>query len=57
MDTGSVSSETLTEAFGPSSLGIIIVKDLPSRFQELRAEVLSNASNLANLSDDELGKT
>ncbi|KAL5339101.1 hypothetical protein BJX70DRAFT_365004 [Aspergillus crustosus] len=51
---GSVSSETLTEAFGPSSLGIIVVKDLPPKFQHLRAQVLSNASYLAALSNDEL---
>ncbi|KAL4884535.1 hypothetical protein BJY04DRAFT_182746 [Aspergillus karnatakaensis] len=51
---GSVSSETLTEAFGPSSLGIIVVKDLPEKFQHLRAQVLSNASYLAALSEDEL---
>ncbi|KAH8422583.1 uncharacterized protein LDX57_000337 [Aspergillus melleus] len=51
---GSVSFETLTEAFGPSSLGIIVVKDLNSEFQRLRAQVLSNASYLAALSTDEL---
>ena len=52
---GSVSFETLTDAFGPSSLGIIVVKDLDSEFQRLRAQVLSNASYLAALSNDELG--
>ncbi|KAK1149573.1 hypothetical protein N8T08_005122 [Aspergillus melleus] len=51
---GSVSFETLTDAFGPSSLGIIVVKDLDSEFQRLRAQVLSNASYLAALSNDEL---
>ncbi|OJJ47792.1 hypothetical protein ASPZODRAFT_131366 [Penicilliopsis zonata CBS 506.65] len=51
---GSVSFETLTEAFGPSSLGIIVVKDLDARFKELRAQVLSNASYLAALSEGEL---
>ncbi|KAJ5788634.1 hypothetical protein N7457_003624 [Penicillium paradoxum] len=51
---GTVSFETLTEAFGPSSLGIIVVKDLPSTFTELRAQVLSNASYLAALPDPEL---
>ncbi|KAI5291741.1 hypothetical protein KEM54_000801, partial [Ascosphaera aggregata] len=45
---------TLTAAFGPSSLGIIVVKDLPPRFMELRAKVLSQASYLANLPEDEL---
>ncbi|PLB46674.1 Clavaminate synthase-like protein [Aspergillus steynii IBT 23096] len=51
---GSVSFETLAEAFGPSSLGIIVVKDLDAEFQRLRAQVLSNASYLAALSNDEL---
>ncbi|KAB8073658.1 Clavaminate synthase-like protein [Aspergillus leporis] len=51
---GSVSFDTLTEAFGPSSLGIIIVKDLNPCFQRLRAQVLSNASHLAALPNDEL---
>ncbi|KAL4798114.1 hypothetical protein BDV19DRAFT_36041 [Aspergillus venezuelensis] len=51
---GTVSPETLTEAFGPLSLGIIVVKDLNPKFQSLRAQVLSNASYLAALSNDEL---
>ncbi|EGE83261.1 hypothetical protein BDBG_09098 [Blastomyces gilchristii SLH14081] len=54
LEEGSVSFETLTEAFGPSSLGIIIVKDLPARFKELRATALSNASYVAALPQDEL---
>lgn len=45
----------MTEAFGPSSLGIIVVKDLPPKFKDLRAQVLSNASYLAALPEDELG--
>lgn len=55
--TGTVSFDTLTEAFGPESLGIIVVKDLPQTFTELRAKVLSNSSYLAALSDAELGKS
>ncbi|KAL4806892.1 hypothetical protein BDV18DRAFT_138408 [Aspergillus unguis] len=51
---GTVSFDTLTEAFGPSSLGIIVVKDLDPKFQQLRAQVLSNASYLAALPDNEL---
>ncbi|KAL2840235.1 hypothetical protein BJX68DRAFT_246863 [Aspergillus pseudodeflectus] len=51
---GTVSFDTLTEAFGPSSLGIIVVKDLDEKFQRLRAQVLSNASYLAALGEDEL---
>ncbi|EEH18982.2 hypothetical protein PABG_01301 [Paracoccidioides brasiliensis Pb03] len=54
LEEGSVSFETLTEAFGPSSLGIIIVNDLPARFKELRAEALSNASYVATLPQEEL---
>ncbi|KAJ5920268.1 hypothetical protein N7516_011126 [Penicillium verrucosum] len=51
---GTVSFDTLTEAFGPSSLGIIVVKDLPSTFSDLRTKVLSNASYLAALPEPEL---
>ncbi|KAL9116111.1 MAG: hypothetical protein Q9227_000480 [Pyrenula ochraceoflavens] len=47
--SGNVSFETLEEAFGPTSLGIIVVKDLPEKFKTLRAQTLSNASYLANL--------
>ncbi|RAO74116.1 uncharacterized protein BHQ10_010128 [Talaromyces amestolkiae] len=50
----SVPFDALTEAFGPSSLGIIVVKDLPPTFKELRAQVLSNSSYLASLPQDEL---
>jgi hypothetical protein len=53
---GSVSLETLEQAFGPASLGIIIVRDLPAHFVELRHEVLSLSSYLANLPAEELGK-
>lgn len=52
---GSVPLSSLDDAFGPSSLGIIIVKDLPQRFQELRGRVLSYSSYLANLPEHELG--
>ncbi|RAL17569.1 uncharacterized protein BO97DRAFT_402135 [Aspergillus homomorphus CBS 101889] len=51
---GTITFPTLVEAFGPSSLGIIIVKDLPAHFAELRAQVLSNASYLAALPQEEL---
>lgn len=54
-NVGVVSFDSLTEAFGPSSLGIIIVKDLPQEFVQLRAQVLSNASYLAALPNPELG--
>jgi hypothetical protein len=52
---GTVSLETLEQAFGPASLGIIIVRDLPEQFAELRREVLSLSSYLANLPEEELG--
>jgi hypothetical protein len=54
---GTVSFDTLTAAFGPSSLGIIIVKDLPSAFTILRKKVLSNASYLAAFPQSELGQS
>ncbi|KAH7391090.1 hypothetical protein DE146DRAFT_663495 [Phaeosphaeria sp. MPI-PUGE-AT-0046c] len=44
----------LEEAFGPASLGIIVVKDLPPRFHELRHRLLSYSSALGNLSNEEL---
>ena len=53
--SASISLETLEEAFGPSSLGILIVKDLPAKYIELRHKLLSYASYLANLPPDELG--
>lgn len=53
---GTVSLDTLEQAFGPASLGIIIVRDLPEKFAELRSEVLSLSSYLANLPEEELGE-
>jgi len=53
---GAVSFETLEEAFGPSSLGIIVVKELPEEFSNLRRNLLSYASYLANLPEEELTK-
>jgi hypothetical protein len=46
----------LEGAFGSSSLGIIVVKDLPSKFHELRHKLLSYSSALGNLPQDELGE-
>lgn len=40
---------TLLEAFGPSSLGILVVTGLPTEFASLRTTVLANASRLAAL--------
>lgn len=50
-----VSLATLEDAFGPASLGIIVVRDLPQEFVELRRKLLSLSSYLANLPDSELG--
>lgn len=47
--------EQLEAAFGPSSLGILLVKDLPEKFAELRLNLLSYSSYLANLPKEELG--
>lgn len=55
LQDGTVSLETLEQAFGPASLGIIIVQELPEKFAELRREVLSLSSYLANLPAEELG--
>jgi hypothetical protein len=53
--SGTVSFETLKEAFGPESLGILVVKDLPTEFPELRRSVLSYSSYLGNLPKSDLG--
>ena len=50
-----MSSDTLQEAFGPTSLGIIIVRDLPPEFPELRRRLLFAASQIAKLPAEELG--
>ncbi|KAI9870083.1 MAG: hypothetical protein M1830_004705 [Pleopsidium flavum] len=52
----SVSFDTLERAFGPSSLGILLVKDLPIEFLDWRHKLLSYASHLANLGESELDK-
>lgn len=55
LKNGGVSLETLEEAFGPDSLGIILVRDLPTDFVSLRRRLLSLSSYLANLPESELG--
>ncbi|KAI9719440.1 MAG: hypothetical protein M1812_003511 [Candelaria pacifica] len=45
---------SLEEAFGPSSLGIIIVNNLPAQYVSLRQRLLSYASYLAALPTEEL---
>ncbi|KAG9242601.1 hypothetical protein BJ878DRAFT_569191 [Calycina marina] len=56
LQNGAVSFATLEEAFGPSSLGIIIVKDVPPEFVELRHRLLSYSSYLGNLPSFKLAK-
>ena len=46
----------LEEAFGPASLGIIVVKGLPLKYHELRHRLLSYSSALAALPQGELGE-
>lgn len=53
---GNVSFETLQQAFGPDSLGILVVKDVPQEFAKLRHLALSYGSYLGNLPKEELGK-
>ncbi|KXT06848.1 hypothetical protein AC578_7181 [Pseudocercospora eumusae] len=56
LKNGTVSLETLEQAFGPSSLGIIIVSGLPPQYISLRKRLLSYSSYLANLPASELSK-
>ncbi|ETI25225.1 hypothetical protein G647_04598 [Cladophialophora carrionii CBS 160.54] len=49
LQQGTVPFSTLLSAFGPSSLGILVVTDLPDKFAPLRQRVLSNASRIAHL--------
>lgn len=46
----------MEDAFDPSSLEILVVKDLPSQFPVLRTKLLSYASYLAQLPPEELGQ-
>ena len=49
LEQGSVPFETLEDAFGETSLGILVVKDLPSKYTNLRSKLLSYSSYLAQL--------
>ncbi|KAH0842800.1 Clavaminate synthase-like protein [Fonsecaea pedrosoi] len=51
---GTVAFTALEEAFGESSLGILVVNDLPTRYLELREKLLSYASYLAQLPQQDL---
>lgn len=52
---GLVPFSTLEAAFGPESLGIIVVKDVDPAFVELRQLLLSYSSYLGNLPAKLLG--
>ncbi|KAJ8606235.1 hypothetical protein MRB53_041107 [Persea americana] len=54
LEEGSVPFSTLEQAFGPTSLGILIVNDLPAKFAGLRRKLLSYASYLAQLPSEQL---
>jgi hypothetical protein len=54
---GTVPFTSLEEAFGPNSLGILVVRDLPEVFPSLRENLLSYSSYLANLPEEHLGKS
>ncbi|KAK4084217.1 uncharacterized protein Triagg1_697 [Trichoderma aggressivum f. europaeum] len=54
LHNGDVSFETLQQAFGPDSLGILVVKDVPQEFAQLRHVALSYGSYLGNLPKEEL---
>ena len=56
LKSGKIPFSSLLEAFGPDSLGILVVKDLPSQFSALRSSVLANSSRLAALAEDKLSK-
>lgn len=48
--------DLLEDAFGPDSLGIIIIRGLSEEYQRLRKSVLLGASQLARLDPSELAK-
>ena len=56
LKAGTVPFSSLLEAFGPDSLGILVVKDLPSQFPSVRSSALSNSSRLAALPEEKLSK-
>ena len=55
LSAGTVPFSTLEAAFGPGSLGLILVRGLPDEYSALRHSVLSYSSYLANLPEEELG--
>lgn len=49
LQSNNIPFATLLAAFGPDSLGILVVRDLPADFASLRSTVLGNSSRLAAL--------
>ncbi|KAG7860410.1 hypothetical protein KL939_001896 [Ogataea angusta] len=49
-----ITAEKLVHAFGKDSLGILVVKDLPKEYHELRRKVLTQASYLTRLDKQSL---
>ncbi|KAL2441744.1 hypothetical protein ABEF95_016341 [Exophiala dermatitidis] len=56
LERNTIPFSTLVAAFGPDSLGILVVKDLPREFSRLRSKVLADASRLAALAPEKLQK-
>ncbi|KIV81925.1 hypothetical protein PV11_04072 [Exophiala sideris] len=56
LQSNNIPFSTLLAAFGPDSLGILVVKDLPPTFTPLRSKVLSNSSRLAALPSSTLSQ-
>jgi isopenicillin N synthase-like dioxygenase len=54
LSSSSIPFPTLESAFGPSSLGILIVSDLPTQYASLREKLLIYSSYLAQLPPAEL---
>lgn len=54
LTSSTIPHSTLLSAFGPDSLGILVVSDLPSSFSTLRSRVLKSASQLASLPTETL---
>lgn len=54
LQSNNIPFSTLVEAFGPDSLGILVVKDLPQDFNTLRTKVLADSSRLAALPSSSL---
>ncbi|KAI9744471.1 MAG: hypothetical protein M1818_002000 [Claussenomyces sp. TS43310] len=53
---GDIPFSMLVDAFGPDSLGIIVVTDVKPEFLDLRSRLLSYSSYLGNLPKVQLGK-